>query len=141
MSVPGLLLETLEELGKDDFIAFKWHLSIKILANCKPIPKSRLEDIPRTETVSRMIESYGEKSAVDVTVAVLKTMNQNNAADELERRYAGAGAAGGAAATPSSSAAVPTAAPGAMVAQQGGIIIAPSVTGTTCKAVNITINK
>ncbi|KAL7404457.1 hypothetical protein ABVT39_015048 [Epinephelus coioides] len=90
MSVPQLLLETLEDLGDDaDFEKFKWYLSMDILEGCKPIPKSCLGKAPRTNTVSRMTESYTKESAVKVTVEILRKMGNNNAAEKLKNRYAG----------------------------------------------------
>ena len=90
MLVPKLLLETLENQVNEDFQKFKWYLSMRVLDNCKPIPKSRLENASRSETVSRMIEVYGEKLAVGVTVKILEMMNCNSLAEELARTYAGA---------------------------------------------------
>lgn len=143
MLVPQLLLETLEELGNADFETFKWYLTLKVLDSCKPIPKSRLEDSPRTDAVRRMMESYGEEMAVNVAVEILKMMGNNNAAECLKSSYAGRKTA-----TPStttSAAAPPAAAPPAadakLWAQQGGVIIAPTLAGGTSGTWNITINK
>lgn len=89
MLVPELLLETLEGLVNDDFQTFKWYLTMNILDSCKPIAKSRLEKACRTETVSRMTENYGEASAVNITVEILKKMNISDAADRLKNTYTG----------------------------------------------------
>ncbi|XP_070683786.1 pyrin-like [Pempheris klunzingeri] len=139
MLVPELLLETLEELGSDDFKTFKWYLSMKILDSCKPIPKSLLETTFRPETVSTLIDRYGEDLAVDISVAILKKMNNNKAAVELQKtRTAGSSTSSSAAAPPAPPAA---AAPATMMAQEGSVIIAPSGTGGTSGSWNITINK
>lgn len=90
MLVPELLLMTLEELYRADFDKFKWYLSMSIIDGCKPIARSRLENATILETVSRMIDSYGEASAVTVTVEVLKKMNINDAAERLKTTYGGA---------------------------------------------------
>ncbi len=90
MAVPQLLLETMEDLLKKELEMLKWYLSLEILDGCKPIPRSRLERASRTDTVSKMIENYGEESAVNVTVAILRKMNFNTAAEELKSKYAGA---------------------------------------------------
>lgn len=83
MLVQDLLLGTLEELDSSDFNTFKWHLSHPILEDCTPIPKSRLEHDQRTDTVDRLMESYGQRLAVNITIEVLKKMNNNLAAEQL----------------------------------------------------------
>lgn len=80
---PHKLLGVLEDLREDDFTTFKWYLTMKHLEPCRPIPKSRLEKASRVDTVSRLIESYGEELAVNITVKVLREMNINNAAEKL----------------------------------------------------------
>ncbi|KAA8595295.1 hypothetical protein FQN60_012430 [Etheostoma spectabile] len=140
MLVQELLLETLEKLLKDDFKTFCWYLEMEVLSGCKPIPPSRLEDASRTATVNRMIESYGEESAVKVTAAILKKMNNNDAAVKLENKYTGKTAAPSA----SSSAAAPAAAPAApntLLAQQGSVIIAPQFTSSSAGSVTVNFNK
>lgn len=173
MQVPHLLLETLEDLLNEELQMLKWYLSLEVLEGCRPIPKSRLEKASRTDIVSRMIDSYGEESAVNITVEILRKMNFNSAAEELKTKYAGAvdvishsnqnylfsscccftcvytdslticnfASAGGKKATPStsSSAVAPPAA--TMSAQQGSVIFAPTVAGSTSGTWNITINK
>ncbi|XP_071359594.1 caspase b-like [Trachinotus anak] len=139
MAVPELLLDTLDGMNNADFGKFKWYLSIDVLDGCKPIPVSRLEDAPRTETVSKVIQTYGEELAVSVTHEVLRKMNMNNAAQKLKNAYAG-----GKTAVPStsSSAAAPLhSAPAPLSAQQGGVVIAPTISGSTTGSVNITIHK
>ncbi|TKS68591.1 NACHT, LRR and PYD domains-containing protein 3 [Collichthys lucidus] len=143
MQVPELLVETLEDLGDDDLKKFKWYLTLINEGGCKPIPNARLEKASREETVSRLIERYGENGAVKVTATALRKMSNNNAADMLERAYAAMGTA-----TPSTSSTVaPPAAPAApaapatMMAQEGSVIFAPTISSGTSGAWNITINK
>ncbi|KAK9540720.1 hypothetical protein VZT92_003156 [Zoarces viviparus] len=156
MSVPQVLLETVDNLIKNDLKKLKW---------IKPIHRE-------------LIDTYGDEMAVNVTAEVLKKLGRNNDAKELKNSYAA-----GNTAAPSTSAAVPPAAPVetpaapvetpaapvetpaapvappaapapppaapapppaasvAMMAQQGSIIIAPTVTGGTSGTWNITINK
>ncbi|KAL7404288.1 hypothetical protein ABVT39_012569 [Epinephelus coioides] len=135
MSVPQLLLETLQCLRSNDFETLKWYLSMDILEGCRRIPVASLENAPRTDTVSRMIQSYGEESAVKVTAAILRKMGNNNAADELEKRYAASPAAPVA---PPAAPVAPLAAPATMTAQHGSGIIAPTITGSTIGTLNIT---
>ncbi|XP_031734214.1 NACHT, LRR and PYD domains-containing protein 3-like isoform X1 [Anarrhichthys ocellatus] len=84
MEVPRLILDSLDQLGADDFKRFWWNLTQPVLDGCRPIPKSCLENKDRPDTVSRMIDSYGEESAVNVTVEILKRMNLNNEAEKLQ---------------------------------------------------------
>lgn len=85
MAVAQLLLKTLEDLDSDEFNKFKWHLTV--LENCKPIAKCHLEKAVRHDTVSKMIGSYGVEPAVNVTIEILKDMNNNNAAQMLKNTY------------------------------------------------------
>ena len=74
MSVQQILSETLEELRQDDFNTFKMYLSENILDDCQPIPPARLEKASRAETARKMIDSFKEESAVEVTFKILKKM-------------------------------------------------------------------
>ncbi|KAM6941312.1 NACHT, LRR and PYD domains-containing protein 3-like isoform 2-T2 [Lycodopsis pacificus] len=84
MQVPRLLLDSLDQLGADDFKRFRWNLTQPVLDGCRPIPTSRLENKDRPDVVSRMTDSYGEEAAVNVTVEILKRMNLNNEAEKLQ---------------------------------------------------------
>lgn len=83
MLVQDLLLRTLEDLDSTGFNTFKWHLSHPILEDCTPIPKARLEHAQRTDTVDRLMEYYGQRLAVNITVEALRKMNNNLAAEQL----------------------------------------------------------
>lgn len=87
MLVPQLLLETLEDLSKDDFDKFKWYLGLNILKNCEQIPLYQLGSPFRHNIVSKMIERNGEEKAVNSTVAILKMMKHNSAAERLKKTY------------------------------------------------------
>ncbi|KAK9536068.1 hypothetical protein VZT92_005881 [Zoarces viviparus] len=130
MQVPRLILDSLDELGADDFKRFCWNLTQPVVDGCRPIPTSCLENKDRPDVVSRMIDSYGEESAVNVTVEILKRMNLNNEAEKLQNaRPAGSTAAQNPPPTPSSSS-VWTPAAGATVSAQGGsVIVAPYIAG------------
>ncbi|GLD63917.1 pyrin [Lates japonicus] len=114
---------------------------MEVLAGCKPIPRSRLENSSRRETVSRMTETYGEESAVRITVTILRKIRIMDEAEKLERTYAAEVGKPAAPSSSSSSASAPPAAPASLSAQQGSVIIAPTVTGGTSGSWNITINK
>lgn len=89
MLVPQLLLEILEDLNSAEFHVFTWYLSLDILENCKPIPKARLENKTRMETVDLILQSYREVLAVTITAEILRKMQNNKAAEELTSRYSG----------------------------------------------------
>nr|XP_046228809.1 caspase b isoform X2 [Scatophagus argus] len=141
MLVKKLLLDTLEDLGGDDFRTFKWYLSMDILDGCRPIPKSRLENANLTETVDKITETYEEELAVKITAEILRKTYQNNAAQNLMSRYAEGNAAASSSSSTSTSSAVAPPAPAPLMAQQGGVIIAPTLTSGTTGSWNITITK
>ncbi|KAK6305355.1 hypothetical protein J4Q44_G00241350 [Coregonus suidteri] len=131
-SVPGLLLETLKDLGKSDLKEFQWHLiNGGVLDDCCSIPKARLECAEREDTVDRMVETYMEKGAVKITLAILKVMKQNNLAKDLNDKYTalagGPGHVGVAGAGRGSSAVQPI----TISAQNGSYAFCPIVTGNT----------
>ena len=90
MLVAQLLLETLEDLTGQDFSTFKWFLTLNVLMCCNPMAKSCLESPHRHDTVSKMIERYGDERAVNVTVEILSRMKHNKAAQKLKKTYTGA---------------------------------------------------
>ncbi|KAI9525695.1 hypothetical protein NQZ68_006244 [Dissostichus eleginoides] len=83
MPVPFLLLDVLENLSTKELKSFKWFLGLKILKCCDPILTSYLESPLRQNTVSRMIQSYGEENAVNMTLAILRLMKLNNTAEDF----------------------------------------------------------
>ncbi|XP_034070956.1 NACHT, LRR and PYD domains-containing protein 12-like, partial [Gymnodraco acuticeps] len=76
-----ILFRTLEQLGKEDFEEFKWYLQQEVLG-FEGIPKSRLEDACRTQTVDHMFLNYGINTN-EVARNVLKEMNQNLLEEKL----------------------------------------------------------
>ncbi|KAL7403607.1 hypothetical protein ABVT39_002910 [Epinephelus coioides] len=93
MLVSQLLLKTLKDLSRHDLKRFKWYLALNNLKNCKRVPLCHLVSPHRRDTVSKMIDSYGEEKAVSLTIAILKKMEHNSAAEELEKTYAEGAAA------------------------------------------------
>lgn len=79
MLVSQLLLKTLEDLSRHDLKRFKWYLALNNLKNCKRVPLCHLVSSHCRDTVSKMIDSYGEEKAVSLTVAILKKMEHNSA--------------------------------------------------------------
>ncbi|KAI4832616.1 hypothetical protein KUCAC02_015578 [Chaenocephalus aceratus] len=86
--VGELLLETLEDLDKGDFLDFMWRLKLKNVAFFQQIPKSKFGDISRTLTVTQMTRLYSAEMAVEVAVEILKQMSKMYAAKELTEKYA-----------------------------------------------------
>lgn len=88
MRVAELLLKILEDLLKADFDEFKWFLTLDLLGGCEPIPRCRLQDASRIETVDILLKRYGEEKAVKVAAEVLKKMKMNKATEDLMCLYA-----------------------------------------------------
>ncbi|KAI4799280.1 hypothetical protein KUCAC02_017041 [Chaenocephalus aceratus] len=78
-----ILFRTLEQLGKEDFEEFKWHLQQEVLG-FEGIPKSRLEGASRTQTVDHMFLNYCINT-IKVTRNVLKEINQNLLEEKLSK--------------------------------------------------------
>lgn len=82
-SVDELLLNSLKDLGKEELKTFQWHLK----KNHKEISNSELEDADRLKTVDLMVDHFGEEEAVKNTVKILRKMNKNNQAKQLEDNH------------------------------------------------------
>lgn len=73
-----LLLGTLEDLGSDDFKKFKWLLCQKgAIEGFPAVPKSRLENADRMDTVDQMFQTYSINT-VKVTKMLLVKINKND---------------------------------------------------------------
>ncbi|KAJ7987798.1 hypothetical protein DPEC_G00330250 [Dallia pectoralis] len=84
-TIKKLLLETLEELVEDEVKRFKWHLAEGVLEGFPHIPKSQLEKADRQDTVDKMVKTYGYERAVDISLEILRKMNQNDLVEKLQR--------------------------------------------------------
>ncbi|XP_059210433.1 NLR family CARD domain-containing protein 3-like [Centropristis striata] len=72
-----VLLETLEDLGAEDFEKFKWYLQQQgVLEGLPAIRKCRLENANRMKTVDTMFQTYS-MSTIKVTRTVLAKIKQN----------------------------------------------------------------
>ncbi|XP_037389127.1 NACHT, LRR and PYD domains-containing protein 3-like [Pygocentrus nattereri] len=80
------LLHTLENLVEEDLKLFQWHL-INTIEGSTQIPKVHLKNAKRHETVDKMVARLGDHEAVEVTLDVLKKINQNQLAEELRTKY------------------------------------------------------
>ncbi|KAK2915765.1 hypothetical protein Q8A67_000139 [Cirrhinus molitorella] len=81
-SVEELLLNSLEELVKDDLKKFQWHLK-----KHECISTSEMENADRLNTVDKLVACFGPEKAVKITVSILRKMNQNNLAEQLENEH------------------------------------------------------
>ncbi|XP_026092240.1 tripartite motif-containing protein 16-like [Carassius auratus] len=75
------LLAVLDDLETEQLKRFKWHLKIQ-----KSLPAAALEKADALDTVDLLIKSSGPEEAVKITVDILRKMNHNNLAKELENK-------------------------------------------------------
>ncbi|KAF1372032.1 hypothetical protein PFLUV_G00277280 [Perca fluviatilis] len=71
-----VVLRTLEDLGAEDFEKFKWYLQ-GVLKDFAAIPKSKLENVNRVNTVDMMFQTYSINT-IKVTRLVLVKIDQND---------------------------------------------------------------
>ncbi|XP_056613872.1 NACHT, LRR and PYD domains-containing protein 3-like [Triplophysa dalaica] len=76
-----LLKNSLYDLRKDELKEFQWHLR-----NDYKFPASGLEEADVLDTVDKMVEREKQEGAVNITLDILKKMNQNQLAEELEKK-------------------------------------------------------
>ncbi|XP_030641153.1 NACHT, LRR and PYD domains-containing protein 3-like [Chanos chanos] len=87
-AVPQILLLTLEELERAQLKRFQWFLQTeKGMEGFSHIPKSQLENADVQDTVDKMVERYKPRGAVDITLLILRKMEQNNLAEKLESKF------------------------------------------------------
>lgn len=79
------LLDSLEELGDNDFEKFKFKLSIRLEKDHSRIPWGQLQNAKPVKLATLMITHYGEENAARLTLQVLRAMNQNLLAEKLNR--------------------------------------------------------
>ncbi|XP_042073515.1 NACHT, LRR and PYD domains-containing protein 3 isoform X1 [Haplochromis burtoni] len=73
------LLNTLEDLGDEEFNKFKWFLQQEeILEDFPTIKKSRLQATSTWDTVDLMVQTYRLPGAVEVTRKVLERIHRND---------------------------------------------------------------
>ncbi|KAL6481053.1 hypothetical protein MHYP_G00091330 [Metynnis hypsauchen] len=87
-NIPEVLLYTLDNLGQEDLKTFQWHLNNGV-EGFTPIQKGHLEKADRPDTVDKMVQRYGHRGAVNITLAILKKMNQNQRAEDLRKMFDG----------------------------------------------------
>ncbi|KAL7838444.1 hypothetical protein AOLI_G00268480 [Acnodon oligacanthus] len=74
---------------EEELKLFQWHL-INTVEGSTRIPKAHLKNAKIPETVDEMVERLGVCKAVEVTLDVLKKINQNQQAEELRTKYSAA---------------------------------------------------
>ncbi|XP_016308260.1 protein NLRC3-like [Sinocyclocheilus anshuiensis] len=80
-SVKELLVNSLKDLVKADLREFQWHLK-----NHECVSASAMDKADVLNTVDKMVACFGAE-AVKITVDILKKMNQNLLAEELENEH------------------------------------------------------
>lgn len=83
-SIPQLLLNILMELVDQELKTFQWHLYQKGSAH---IPKSKIKDVDKPETVDVLVQTFGEEGAVTVTLDTLSAMHFNDLRETLKEKY------------------------------------------------------
>ncbi|KAM4583612.1 NLR family CARD domain-containing protein 3-like isoform 3-T5 [Odontesthes bonariensis] len=88
---PEDILNTLEDLGDEEFCKFKWFLQqADSLGGLPAVKKSRLETANRSDTVDLMVQTYRLPGAVEVTRKVLERINRNDLLQSLSAISSGA---------------------------------------------------
>uniref|UniRef100_A0A4W5LDW3 Pyrin domain-containing protein n=1 Tax=Hucho hucho TaxID=62062 RepID=A0A4W5LDW3_9TELE len=87
LDVPALLLTTLEELTEEQLKIFQSNLSIGWLLGFPPIPSRQLENADGQDTVDQMVKRYDPEGAVRNTLMILRWMNLDDLAEQLERDH------------------------------------------------------
>ncbi|XP_026196943.1 NACHT, LRR and PYD domains-containing protein 3-like [Anabas testudineus] len=81
------LLRTLEDLGDEDFKKFKWYLYQKeALEDFPAIPKCRLENADRPETVTQLVQTYC-RNTCKVAKMVLEKMDKNDLVENFSDTF------------------------------------------------------
>ncbi|KAL1276711.1 hypothetical protein QQF64_036334 [Cirrhinus molitorella] len=84
VSVKELLVDSLKELVEAELKEFTWHLKN---AYHKCISKSEMQKADIFDTVDKMVMCFGPEEAVKVMVDILRKMNQNDLAEQLENEH------------------------------------------------------
>ncbi|XP_077074808.1 tripartite motif-containing protein 16-like [Siphateles boraxobius] len=88
-SVSEQLLDALDDLDTDELKRFKWRLK-----NRKDFSKAALDKADPPDTVDLMMKRFGPEEAVKIMVEILRKMNQNQVAEQLEDKHKQAQAEG-----------------------------------------------
>ncbi|CAM4575154.1 unnamed protein product [Leuciscus chuanchicus] len=88
-SVSELLLEALDDLNTEELKRFKWRFK-----NHYHVPSAALDKADRPDTVDLMMKRFRPEEAVKIMVEILRKMNQNHVAEQLENKHKQAQAKG-----------------------------------------------
>lgn len=84
------LLNTLEDLGEEEFNKFKWFLQQPdSLRDFPAVKKGRLQTANLWDTVDAMVQTYRLPGAVEVTKKVLEKINRNDLVQSLSESRSG----------------------------------------------------
>uniref|UniRef100_A0A3Q3FT81 Pyrin domain-containing protein n=1 Tax=Labrus bergylta TaxID=56723 RepID=A0A3Q3FT81_9LABR len=83
-NITVVIQETLDNLKKEDFKKFHFHLKQYKTSQFQPIRESKLEGKDTMDTAQLMTDHYESNGAVRVTVDVLREINQCERANQLE---------------------------------------------------------
>ncbi|CAB1344224.1 unnamed protein product, partial [Coregonus sp. 'balchen'] len=89
LDVAVLLLTTLEEMNPNELRRFQSYLTSGQLFGFPLIPEGQLENADKQVTVDHMVKTYAPNRAVEITLRILRWMDQNDLAEKLERDYSG----------------------------------------------------
>ncbi|XP_073695288.1 protein NLRC3-like [Garra rufa] len=81
-SVKELLMNSLMDLVEVDLKKFQWNLK-----NDERISNSEMENADIFDTVDSMVARFGPEEAVKISVEILRKMNQNFLAEQLENKH------------------------------------------------------
>ncbi|XP_029595649.1 NACHT, LRR and PYD domains-containing protein 1b allele 1-like isoform X3 [Salmo trutta] len=84
LDVPTLLLTSLEELTEDQLKTFQSKLTSGRMLGFPPIPKRQLRNTDIQITVDQMVERYGPEGAVEITLMILRWINQHDLPKKLQ---------------------------------------------------------
>ncbi|KAL0152592.1 hypothetical protein M9458_052315 [Cirrhinus mrigala] len=85
-----MLKNSLMDLVKAELKEFRWHLE----NDHECISNSEMEEADIFDTVNKMVRCFGPDEAVKIAVDMLRKMNQNNLAEQLENKHKQAQAEG-----------------------------------------------
>ncbi len=83
MSVKDLLKNSLEGLKEAEVKMFKWHLQ----NGHECIKAYEMEKADILDTVDKLVVCFGREEAVKIMVEILRKMNQNHLAEQLEIKH------------------------------------------------------
>uniref|UniRef100_A0A8C2JZP5 Uncharacterized protein n=1 Tax=Cyprinus carpio TaxID=7962 RepID=A0A8C2JZP5_CYPCA len=79
-SVKDRLINTLKDLSRDDLKELQWHLQ----KDHECISKYEMDNANMFKTVDKMVDCFGPEKAVKTMVGILRKMNHNHLAEQLD---------------------------------------------------------